>query len=222
MHEVSYEPNAKVTFDIDCDGIGDFNIRSSGAVDINSPWERLSFGMAEGVEVLNSGVGLVTTFITGDTIPTSDIYYTENLDFFYGTGEAGPYGRYVIEEKYIVYRKKSETDTSYIFIEFSHEGLEFTIHEIVSACKSNPLEVITPTHDVHQDLQISIYPNPTNDNIYLSEHVEKLEVYSMEGILFASLIEPDQRISIGYLKPGNYLVLWTNKGKTDSVIITKF
>ena len=204
--DTPFGPDSKVVFDIDCDGTEDFNINSSGPIGSSWPWKRLSFYMQEGVEVFNSNTGTVTTFETGDTMPFyPDTLWTRYLDFIYGTGETGSYGQYEINEKYIAFRKSSDTDTFFCFIKFSNLGIDFTIHQIISNCEINPLEIITNTIGPGSE-SFGIYPNPTTDKITLSGEATEYVIYTANGAMVDKGKTSLKTIDLTRLQKGIYFI----------------
>jgi hypothetical protein len=211
--EERYLPNAKVVFDIDCDGIEDFHIRSSAPIDDVTPWMRLSFYMEEEVEVFNSNTGLVTAFESGDTIPLGiDSLWTPHLDFIFGTGVSGGYGQYEINRKYILFRKKGESETLYCFILFSNEGIDFSIHQVLSKCGDNPIQGVTAVDDISQKLAPHFYPNPTYGTLRFTDPLDEIQIYSPEGRLVFQQKQVSDNIDLSHLIPGVYSVLIKSKG----------
>jgi hypothetical protein len=210
--EEYFEQETKVEFDIDCDGLRDFNIESSYPVDFIYPWRRLSFYMVEGVEVYNSNTGFVTAIELGDTVNLNiDSLWTENLDFIYGTSPLGGYGQAEINNKYILFRKNDSLSKKYIFILFSNLGINFSIHHIISECIDNPLEIIENNQDTQE---INIFPNPTKGYINLSRKVDEVKVYSSNGSLILYNKNDDQNIDIRHFPKGLYFVQILDKGIT--------
>lgn len=210
IHEMeqAFELNSKVVFDLDCDGVEDVSIQSTGPIDISWPWERLSFYMQGNVQVYNSNTGFITTFESEQTVLLGiDSLWTENLDFIYGTGEAGPYGQYQIDHKYILFRKTSGSDTFYCPILFSNTGTNFTIHHILSNCAVNPIEIITEITDNEDIKLLNLYPNPSSEVIFTSVPVSEYKIYSMNGSLVGFGNSLTDEIQISQLPGGMYSLL---------------
>lgn len=166
----------KVAFDIDCDGREDFYLKSTPPVDAFLPWSRLDLWMDEAGEALNTGIGKISTFDAGDTILFENYVWTEHLSFIYGTGELGSYGRELINNKFIAFRKNAE-DTSYCFLRFSNSGINFTVHEVYIASNCNPL-------GYEQDLteKVLIFPNPFESNLTIQgAHIKKIRFFDNTG-----------------------------------------
>ncbi len=208
-------PDSKVVFDMDCDGIEDINISSSGPVDITWPWSRLSFFMKENVACVMLDPGFITAFETGDTVLLSDeSIYEVNLDYICGYGAMGGYGQCNLEEKYFIFRKKTPLDTHYIFIMFSNFNIDFTIHHIISKCSTNPIDVITSIEEVSAQNDISIFPNPTKQLLNLPIETQELKIYTMDGIVVLSQKNVRQNIDVSHLDKGMYILeLMVNKEK---------
>lgn len=203
--EQSFNPDVSVLFDIDCDGQVDFSINSYEGNQPWWPWDRLSINKAAGVEVLNSGVGLVSTFDSGDTVSFDDFYWTTALDFIYGIGELGNYGHPFIENKYLAFRKNDQ-DTSYFFLRFSNQTINFTIHDIVSNCDVNPLEVITAVATPEMVPPVSVFPNPFSEHLTIAGGpVEKVRVLDIRGIELTSFVNQTD-LKLGFLSSGVYWV----------------
>ncbi|HMQ62423.1 MAG TPA: T9SS type A sorting domain-containing protein [Flavilitoribacter sp.] len=203
----SFEADSGVSFDIDCDGAEDFRIYSSGPAGMSWPWMRLSFHMEDSVEVFNSNTGFVTTFEIGDTLWLDvDSDWTAHLDFIYGTGQVGPYGQAEISKKYIAFRKKAATDTLYCYLLFSSQGINFTVHQVISHCGTNPLEMLLGTEGVQENAPLKVLPNPTTGEIQVTEGVKGLEIYSLGGKLVYAEKSPGGHSDLSRLENGIYLV----------------
>ena len=215
--EVSTEflPDSKVSFDLDCDGLEDVNINSSGPIDINRPYSRLSFSMEDSVKCIMLDPGFITAFDSGDTIDLSnENIYEENLDYICGTGAAGGYGQCNIQEKYLVFRKKTLTDTNYIFILFSNFNIDFTVHHVISNCTNNPIEVITSSNEENIDeSSILIYPNPSSSIVTASKAIRELKIYTIDGKLVLNRENFINHIDISGLENGIYIMTFEHKGK---------
>lgn len=174
---------ADVIFDIDCDGRNDLRFYSQNAY----KWPFLHFSMMDDVEVLHD-FGHIRTYEVGDTLPYADSLWTPLLDYIYGIGGGGGYGQSSIENKFIAYRKNA-IDTAYCFIRFSNQGTNFTIHEIISNCEVNPIDIIiTIQEDSEQDMindsLTLIYPNPASNLIRITgKNISELVFYDNIGRL---------------------------------------
>ena len=184
--EQSFEPNASVSFDIDCSHSEDFSIHSYQGSDPAYPWSRLSILKDGQVEVHNSGIGQVTVFSEGDTVFFDDSLWTPSLDFIYGTGEAGSYGIFQIDRKYIALRKAGE-DTSYCFVELSTQGIEFTVHQVVSGCQDNPIGVSTGAEKIEPwPARARVFPNPFDDFLFVEgDRVKRVYLLGADGSFIA-------------------------------------
>jgi hypothetical protein len=205
MVNQSFAPNATIVFDVDCDQLPDFYIQSAGPNGIGSPWERLSFYMEADVQVYNSNTGFVTTFEEGNLVALgADSLWTEHLDFIYGTSALGSYGQYEIANKYILFRKNNGTDTNYVFILFSNFGINFSIHQIISNCSVNPLEITSGVEERIPE-EINYFPNPSQGVLNLSKQVDELLVYDLEGRLVYHGRNVQQNIDLHHLGKGLFL-----------------
>lgn len=205
--EQNFEQDSKITFDLDCDGNGDFNIQSSGPTGMQSPWERLSFYMNENVQVYNANSGLISTFNIGQSVSLEiDTNWTASLDFIYGTGEAGAYGQEEISNKYILFRKLTSEDTFYCPILFSSVKNSFTIHHIFSNCTENPIEVINSLQNDESIKTLHIYPNPATDYLLSNTNFEGYQIYTLNGNLVSSNTKRGDQIPIYHLNRGIYFL----------------
>jgi hypothetical protein len=208
----TFSPDSRVTFDMDCDGSGDLAIYSSQAVDAAWPWVRLSISRAESVQVLNAGVGRVSTFSIGDTLHFADSLWTEHLDFIYGTGTAGSYGHYEIAQQFIAFRKNA-ADTAYCFILFSNTGIVFSIHEVISACAENPIAVSTPLDS------IKAFPNPFNDILYIRDGARaQFKLLDARGRLMRAGRGQPEITDLQTLPSGLYFLEWTDEQGERGVV----
>jgi type IX secretion system substrate protein len=221
--EKTYEPNIKVVIDIDCDGKEDFSLISSKPVGPSWPWSRLSIIGDSTFEVLNSGIGKVSIFDLGDTLLFDDSVWTPYLDFIYGTGKLGSYGHYQIDEKYIAFRKSS-VDTNYCFLRFSNTGIVFTIHEIISGCSINPIDVIVSVEKLKPGKFSSlVYPNPANNQLFIKgKHIEQVELYDVFGKAILSEPFHSNSIDLMQLPAGLYhLIIFHDDGEREFLKIVK-
>lgn len=214
--EVSTEflPDSRVSFDLDCDGLEDMNINSSGPIDIYWPWSRLSFSMEENVKCMMVEPGFITAFDSGDTIDLSnESIYEENLDYICGSGANGSYGQCNLQQKYLVFRKKTLEDTNYIFILFSNSNIDFTIHHVISSCANNPIEVVTSSILSNEENSISIHPNPSNSIVTMSEPISEWNIYTMDGKLVLDSKNITNQIDVSGLENGMYILAYKHKGE---------
>lgn len=212
---IEFLPDSRVSFDLDCDGLEDVNINSSGPNDISWPWSRLSFSMEENVKCIMVEPGFITAFDSGDTIDLSnENIYEENLDYICGNGAGGGYGQCNIQQKYLVFRKKTLIDTNYIFILFSNLNIDFTIHHVISNCINNPIEVVTSSNEeIIDENSILIYPNPSNSFVTMSRPISELKIYSMDGKLVLDSNNVINHIDVSGLENGMYILSYEHKGK---------
>jgi len=174
--EQTFEPNTAVSFDIDCDGEEDLNIYSDMGTQISDgsyKWPVLHFRMKKDVEVLHD-FGTIRRYEVSDTLLYENSLWTSLLDYIYGIGGGGGYGQ-IIDDKFIAYRKNT-IDTAYCFIRFSNGGLNgigYTIHEIISDCDNNPINIVATAIDKFEESEQEIitdsltliYPNPAINQI---------------------------------------------------------
>ena len=218
--ETNYDSDATVGFDIDCDGLSDVNI-SSHSTQFRYDWPRLSFYMVDSVEVYNSNTGLVSIFSTGETVRLiGDSLWTENLDFIYGIGQAGSYGQ-SIDEKYIIFRKKNESDIKYIFMSFSNTRVNFSIHHIISKCSDSLLEVISDIGDNGKEQALTFYPNPVSNVISFNEEIEEVKLISVNGAVMLDLKSVVRSVDVSYLESGVYFLIVTRNGLKQTYKVLK-
>ncbi len=172
--EQTFEPNTSLIFDIDCDGEADLNIYSNNVIsDYNGQFtvirHNFRFNKVNEVEVLHD-FGKIRIYEIGDSLPYADSLWTSLLDYIYLEDRMGSYGQRNIGNKFIAFRKNT-IDTAYCFIRLSNFVNTFTIHEIISNCAVNPLDIIItipeepeelekPEEDIITDSLTLIYPNP--------------------------------------------------------------
>jgi len=91
-----------------------------------------------------------------------------------------------------------------------------TIHQV--------FDFTTKISDSHPEKEISIYPNPARDILYVKtkKYVEKTEIYTLEGKLVKSF-EFSETISLKNLKSGIYVVKFVGNGQpvTKEIIVKK-
>jgi len=74
------------------------------------------------------------------------------------------------------------------------------------------------THDVHIDSQLSVYPNPASEKVFIrGEKVSDAEMYAADGRKMNISLNSDQSINISHLTTGTYLL----KLKIKNEITTK-
>lgn len=213
----TFLPNSKVSFDIDCDGQEDVNINSSGPIDINSPWSRLSFSMQDSVTCIMLDPGFITPFAAGQDIDLADeSIYEHRLDYICGNGAAGGYGQCDIQERYLVFRKKAEGKTSHLFILFSNFNIDFTIHYIISSCSRNPIEILSSTTEAEKATQITVSPNPSSHYLRFSHRVDHLKVYSIDGRQVFNSLGSTSEVDISALETGIYVLRFEQEGKSHT------
>ncbi|MAN25863.1 MULTISPECIES: alpha-amylase family glycosyl hydrolase [Mesonia] len=69
-------------------------------------------------------------------------------------------------------------------------------------------------NEVFKTSTISLYPNPTSENIYLSEQVDSIKIYDLTGkqILVKENIRPNQAINVSSFTKGIYLLQLEQNG----------
>lgn len=71
--------------------------------------------------------------------------------------------------------------------------------------------------ETEESTEVSVFPNPASDIIYLSQAVEMLSIYSIEGKLLASFQQPATSVNLpATLQSGVYVMHLQNKGKTTT------
>ncbi len=221
--EQTFQPEAKITIDIDCDGVGDLIIYSYLAVPANHH-ERLGLTMYADVQILNSGTSSIHPFRLGDTLFFADsIWWATSISHIYGNGGNGTYGHPSLNEKYIAFRK-TINDTSYCFIKLSNAGLVLTIHQIISGCTVNPLEIVAPVDTMEEHVPELLFPNPFEEEINLDGLTAKevyLYDYSGKQLLFATI--NDGKLSdLGILPAGVYFLQVNHPdGKRETFKVVK-
>src|SRR5690606_21786928 len=69
------------------------------------------------------------------------------------------------------------------------------------------------TVDSHSDAKINLYPNPTDQVIYLSEEMKWIDIYSLAGEKILSF-KNEKMIDVSFLNNGVYLLkAMTQNGK---------
>ncbi|AUS04335.1 T9SS type A sorting domain-containing protein [Pseudotamlana carrageenivorans] len=102
-------------------------------------------------------------------------------------------------------------------------------HEITKGDTANlyymNLEYDTLSIDSEQSNTLKLYPNPVKDFLYItgSSQVEKVEVYSIQGVLVLKLESQNiQQINLNELKTGVYLIKTYSSSKvTDKILLKK-
>jgi hypothetical protein len=94
--------------------------------------------------------------------------------------------------------------------------VQFTIHNIYSKCSTNPLSILSDAEEINYEAELSFFPNPVNDKIYLSEGVSEYEIYSSDGVLINTGEISDPEIEVAKLKEGVYFMKLT--GMKHSVV----
>jgi len=211
--ERTFQPNASLSIDMDCDGIEDVALVSYKGAAPGSPWDRLSIRLAEQVTLHNSGMGRITPFIAGDTIWFRDDDWTSALDFIYGTGVAGPYGHPQLENVYLAFRKTGQ-DRHQCYLRFSSSGITFQVHEIHIQCPDDPVL------DARDPLAPFIYPNPCLDRITAAPGPwDSVEILDQNGRMWRTA-QATGTVSTTDLPPGLYFLRARNT--TNNVHIWKF
>ena len=70
--------------------------------------------------------------------------------------------------------------------------------------------------------QLQIFPNPTKDEIFIKSNlpIEKVEIYSLTGVLMLSETNFTEKISVSALPQGVYLLkIYTDKGLAVSKVV---
>lgn len=199
--------NSKAAFDFDCDGIGDVVLESvSSSCCQPKIWGRLSLLKGVNVEVLNSGVGAVTTFNVNDTINlSSDARWTKNLDFIYGEGAGGTYGQQ-ISKKFIVFRKSSPTKMHYLFMEINNSGVNLTVHQVISECENTFLRDNLGSSAEN----ILIFPNPVQNDLRVESKTTgnfNLIIYNAQGCQVKEFLNMQSgKLNVSDFPRGTYLI----------------
>lgn len=206
--EILFNIDSKVKFDIDCDGMEDFHIQSYSKKTNLSPWIQLIISMEDNVEVLIGFDWSIRKIEKGDTLFLSDGYWIAKKSSIFETGAGGPEGNPRIDEKYISFRKIRTLDTSYCYIKLSSINVDFTIHEVISNCDINPIEIIRPLEGLY------FFPNPVSYRINFAGEVEKYEIYNLNGKLLISEELSTNSVKLNWLREGIYIIRLIGEGKS--------
>jgi len=210
MHSVVLEQtlsDSELELDIDCDDIADIKFLSHSGGKFNKDWPRLSFYMDSVTDVVNNQTAPLTIYEVGETVILNSDIWTHSLDFIYGEGAMGAYGINSIENKFIVFRKKGLTDTSYAFIEISTAYTWMKIHSIISTCKS-PGIVSSISNPSHQ--QVTLFPNPFSDIIRCGIPNVEITILNVEGVPVKSVLNTSL-IDVRDLPRGIYILMIKNE-----------
>ena len=109
--------------------------------------------------------------------------------------------------KFIMFKKHRSSDTNYVALKFSNTGIEFTIHEFFSSCKTNYF-LNTNSPELKKP---TFYPNPANDYISISKNLDRVTIYSLSGELLITEEHPSNSISIEELSIGIYVIELVSK-----------
>ena len=219
--EQTFYPDSEVKFDIDCDGESDMTLYSTYVSDVISGvgWQlgQIKMIYSEGVEVMNSNSGKITSFDEGETVDLTGSLFNHNLDYYIvcqSNNPNGCAGTFSVDEKYIVFRKVDGDVINYIYILFSNFDYHwFTIHQIISKCENNPLDIIissveNPVEEEPEDEEKELYcfPNPSNGILNLSIEVDAIKIYNIEGQFVLNEENVQNNIDLSQLSKGVYVV----------------
>ena len=96
----------------------------------------------------------------------------------------------------------------------------------VSTANLYYMKVVYDTAGVHdvKEIKVKLYPNPVTSTLNLSSlvNVEKVQIYSLLGVLVKTVEGYTESIDMSHLSRGSYLVkVITNQGTLDKIIIKK-
>lgn len=186
IKEQTFEPNAEILFDIDCDGEEDLRFDLTDSEDsYNGQFlvirNNLFFYKVDNVEALHD-FGLIQTFDLGDSLPYADSLWSSLIWYIYFEDRMGNYGHRSIENMTIAFRKNAP-DTTYCFIKLSNFENTLTIHEVITVCENNPIEIVTGTISPLTN-PVIIYPNPANNQLSIKgtgTDIDELVIYDNKG-----------------------------------------
>jgi hypothetical protein len=92
-------------------------------------------------------------------------------------------------------------------------------HSIIVTFKASSTGI-----EVFHSQDISIYPNPTKDELFIKSEsqIKKVEIYSLTGSLLLSENNFNEKISVSALPKGVYVVrIYTDKGSVVSKVVKK-
>lgn len=89
-------------------------------------------------------------------------------------------------------------------------------------CYEVDQELISSTKESDTLVDISIYPNPTSDYLYVSEIVDQVQLYDIKGQL-VKVTQQTSQVPLKDLSSGNYIVKIMNDGqsRSESLIINR-
>lgn len=117
---------------------------------------------------MNQGIGLISVFEKGDTIPLADTNFTPWLSFIWGMGGMGSYGRVQIDSQEVVFRNTLNNDTQYVFMNITTAGSSLIINRIISPCAVNPFAVIGAVNEIAGGAKLPVLANPFHNSLNIS------------------------------------------------------
>jgi hypothetical protein len=117
--------------------------------------------------------------------------------------------------KYVV-----TTPSWFLDLDPSVQNIYWSIRSIDASKVYSDLSIqsILGTRDVHIDSQLSVYPNPASEKVFIKgEKVSDVEMYTADGRKMNIILNNDQSIHISHLTKGTYLL----KLKIKNEITTK-
>jgi len=106
---------------------------------------------------------------------------------------------------FLVFKTQDGEEINYLFLLFSNFEANFTIHEIISTCEGNPMEITVQVTEEEAKEEIYIYSNPSlNGIINFSTKIGEVWIYSIDGSLVHYVKNAKDNINLNHLNKGIY------------------
>ena len=213
--EETFYPESIVSFDMDCDGIEDFNFHSI-KVESNSPvrcssYEKIEVNHHDSILIKREpNNGGIDTLQLGDTIYPTTPAWAAHWYIYLNCWQAWP-GVTRSDDTYLLFRKVENNDTSFIQINFSNTGEIFTIHKIISEC-NNPFTIIKRginEDTIDTDTETLVHPNPFREVLQLNiniENIKQVNLYDNTGRLLRQFFNTNRIDNLDFLPIGVYFL----------------
>lgn len=219
--EETFYPDSQISFDMDCDGIKDFDFHSIKVVN-NSPtrcssYERININHNDSVQIkLNPNNGDVDTLQLGDTLYPTTLIWDSRYYIYLNCWIAWP-GVIRSDSAYFVFRKIENNDTSFMQINFSNKAEVFTIHKIISECDKpftilmresfDPNATVDSPNTINIPEERILYPNPFHSVILINkENIKQVNIYDNIGRLVYTSFESSRIENLDFLPIGIYFI----------------
>ena len=141
-------------------------------------------------------------------------------------------GTETITEQGFKYKKTSETtwetSTTGVLTDLTqntqYEFYAYATTETYASINGETLTFLTTYTSIDESLvkKFQIYPNPVKDEIFIESDfsIEKVEIYSLAGILLISENNFNKKLSVSVLLPGVYMLkIYTDKDITTNKMV---